>query len=657
MAQSRNPIIKNLYPRGELSSFSRRQGSDHAYQTVKFDEVENLEQEGWEIQRLNKASVRMFRKKAKSELLESRVWRVMFKMGFAHLSGERGATVVLKGSDPETTTNQIDVIAVDDEVAIAVKCKSYQSLRKDPQVSDKLAKHAQIRKPFADAIHSEYPPPTRRRVAMIMVVWDLVIQDTDRQRAEQDNILLLDEEDMEYYEALVNHLGPAAKYQFLSEVFRGQTIKGLTIKIPAWEAKMGSRRCYTFSMRPEYLLKIAYVAHRAKGKKSHLIAYQRMISKSRLKAIREFINEDGIFPTNIVVNLENTRSLRFDRGKQEDAGGEVGGRFGWLTLKPSYGSAWIIDGQHRLFAYSGHRRASTSFLNVLAFAGLPPTEQTTFFVEINSEQRKVARSLLWELDASLKWNDPDENKRIHAVISRAVMMLDKENDSPLYGRIALADAKKTKTRCVSLTTVAKALNKSGFFIVKRLRKGHTQYGPLWRDDSNDALDRTARIVKVWLGAISEEAEDWWELGAGEGGGLAMNDGVTVCINMLRSVLEHLDKDNSDGLATLSDEDLAQKVKPYAIGVGRYFARMTPEERRQFRQLRGGQGHDTGTRYCQEALQVEFPDYEPDGLAEWIERRKKNTNEEARRIIDELEKAMQTRIIEVLKGKFGLENEA
>ena len=651
MTQNNSPTIRNLYPRDDLGSFSRRQGSDHVYQTVKINEVENLEQKGWEIQRLNKASARMFRKKAKSELLKSRVWRVMFKMEFTHLSGERGANVLLNGSDPESPTNQIDVVAIDDEVAIAVDCKSYQSVGKDLGFAEKLAKHARMRKPFANAVHFEYSH--RRRAAMVMVVWDLDIRDTDRKRAEQDNILLLDEEDLEYYETLVNHLGPAAKYQLLSEAFRGKTIRDLKIRVPALEAKMGSRRCYTFSVRPEYLLKIAYVAHRAKGKKNQLNAYQRMISKRRLKAIGEFINENGIFPTNIVVNLENTRALRFERGRQEDAGEEVGGKFGWLTLSPGYGSAWIIDGQHRLFAYSGHPRASTSFLNVLAFAGLSPAEQTTFFVDINSEQRKVSRSLLWELDALLKWNAPEEDKRVHAVISQAVMMLDRENDSPLYGRILLADAKKTKTRCVSLTAVATALNKPGFFVVKRL-KGSTTYGPLWRNDTTDALHRTVRVVKAWLGEIAKEAKEWWELGASEGGGLAMNDGVTVCINMLRSVLEHVDESGEPG--TLSDEDIVQKIKPYAIAVGGYFARMTPEEQRWFRQLRGGQGHDTGTRDCQEALQAEFPDYEPDGLAEWSARRQKNTNDEARRIIIELEKVMQARIIEMLKDEFGLDDQ-
>ncbi len=35
-------------------------------------------------------------------------------------------------------------------------------------------------------------------------------------------------------------------------------------------------------------------------------------------------------------------------------------------------SAWIIDGQHRLFGYSGSKLAPPSRLAVMAFAGLKP---------------------------------------------------------------------------------------------------------------------------------------------------------------------------------------------------------------------------------------------------------------------------------------------
>ncbi|EQD54817.1 hypothetical protein B1B_09494, partial [mine drainage metagenome] len=73
-------------------------------------------------------------------------------------------------------------------------------------------------------------------------------------------------------------------------------------------------------------------------------------AKNRLSKIREYIADNGVFPTNIVLSFE-PESLRFDRGKQEDSTSES--TFGFLHIAPTYKSAWVIDGQHRLFAYSG----------------------------------------------------------------------------------------------------------------------------------------------------------------------------------------------------------------------------------------------------------------------------------------------------------------
>ena len=51
--------------------------------------------------------------------------------------------------------------------------------------------------------------------------------------------------------------------------------------------------------------------------------YQRMLKKGRLNKIREYITENGIFPTNIVVNIDKNR-LQFERIHQE--GGRGGQR-------------------------------------------------------------------------------------------------------------------------------------------------------------------------------------------------------------------------------------------------------------------------------------------------------------------------------------------
>lgn len=641
-------MIENIFTREELLGFSRKQSQDKVKKSVKKKDLQDALDDGWQFDKKNKKTVSVFKKKVRAKELESRVWTVLYRMGFEYMSGDGGAQLSISPDDDRSPKDQLDVVAIDGEVAVCVECKSYKSPKNDPRFPEKLARHAERRKKFAIAVRNLLPPEQKRHVGTVMFTWDLILRENDGKRAEEANVILFDEHDLQYFEALVKHLGPAARYQFLAEVFRGRVIAGLEVKVPALQTKMGDYICYSFSVKPEYLLKIGYVAHRAKGKAIDVDAYQRMIKKSRLKKIGAYISKGEIFPTNIVINIEEKRHIRFDRGKQH--GDKTGAMFGWLTLSPSYGSAWIIDGQHRLFAYSGHDRSRSSYLNVLAFKGLPAHKHAQMFVDINSEQKRVKRSLLVELDATLKWDSPEDEKRIDAIISRVGMALDEDKDSPLRGRILPSDAKKTATRCVSLTSFTAALRKPGFFIAGK-KKGVVDYGALWRPESNDALRRTLRVTKSWLRPISEAAREWWFLGAADGGGLAMNNGITVCINVLRSVLEHLERKHMSRLAMLDDDELVQLVTPYAGGIGNYLAKKSITERREFRDLQGADGQTTGTRESQEALQKIFPEFTPDGLQDWIERRKANYNEQAVKVIDSIETTLQEVILTKLKEEY------
>jgi DNA sulfur modification protein DndB len=394
-------MIENIFDAEDLRSLARRKSHDHEFRTVRNQEVAEHVSEGWEIQRQNKTSTRLSRLKRREDLLEDRVWWMLYGMGFTHLSGEGGAFLHLDHKRDDGPTNQIDVVGLDAEIAIAVECKSASAPRRDAKFQEFLAKHGVIRERFANAVNNHFPADHKRVTVLAIFTWDLLLSENDQERAKEQKVALLNENDLHYYEQLVSHLGPAAKYQFFADMLPGKQIHGLRLAVPALETKMGRHTCYSFSITPEYLLKIAYVSHRAKGKARDVDTYQRMIKKSRLKRIRDYISENGVFPTNIVVSLEGRKSVRFEKGEQE--GGPEGARYGTLHLNPAYRSAWIIDGQHRLFAYSGHERAQTSHLSVLAFQNLPASQQAQLFIDINHEQKSVKRSLLQELYAELNW--------------------------------------------------------------------------------------------------------------------------------------------------------------------------------------------------------------------------------------------------------------
>jgi len=646
-------MLSGLDAVSNLRSVARFKLRDYETSTVHPALVEEALARGWTVDKRNKRTVRLRRTKSHSQILEDRVWSLLYRVGFSYLSEATGATLLVNAKDPEGARSQIDVVGLDDEIALAIECKSSERPARRPSFSEELGKHSLIRERFAQTVNTQFRGQFKRQVVLAMFVSNIILSENDKARAAEANVLVFEDRDLDYYESLVAHLGPAAKYQLYADMLPGKPVPGLAIRIPAVRTKMGGSTCYTFSISPEYLLKISYVSHRSKGKASDVNTYQRMLSRSRMKSIREYITDDGIFPTNIVLNLEAKR-ITFDRIQQKKGDGpeQDSGLLGWLDIKPAYKSAWIIDGQHRLFAYSGHPRAAKSRVAVLAFEGLLPSKQAELFIDINAKQKSVKRSLLQELYAELHWDADEPQFRVRAIISKAIQELDADPESPLNGRVQMSDSEKDAIRCISLTSVFGAVEKTGFHIVKE-RKGQVlEFGPLWSVDGNDAiLRRTVLVLKGWLNCIREATPGWWDKGSGEGGGLAMNDGVAACINVLRSVFQHLDK-SGENLIRLDDEDLVDSVRPYGRALGENLASYSEEQRKQFRDLRGIQGQTARTRRCQAAIRLKFPDFSPEGLDEFLDLEKAQTNRMAKDVIDRIETMVQELVLDELRREFG-----
>jgi DGQHR domain-containing protein len=645
-------MIKNVHPSTDLRGLAARKAKSGEFRSVRHPLVEEEVANGWAVAKRNKTTTRLLKPKTNDRLFEDRIWTLFYRMGFPFLSGQGGACQLLRPEDPETPDNQIDVVAIDEEVAFAIECKSSGKPRKFSDFSRDLAKHTSLRENFARAIRSQFPVGHKRPGVFAFWTAGIILTDNDRSRAEDAGVPLFEESDLQYYESLVAQIGSAARYQFLADILKARAVPGLEITVPAIRTKMGPATAYTFSVSPEYLLKIAFVSHRARGKASDIDAYQRMLKRARLRSIRDYISEGGFFPTNIVVNIADQRWLTFDRGKQE--GKDSTSTFGWLHIRPAYRVAWIIDGQHRLFAYASHPEAHKSVVSVMAFVGLPASEQARLFVDINAEQRKVKQSLLQELYAELHWDAEEPQTRVQAILSKAVQALDRELASPFRGRILKADDARTPVRCISLTSVFRSIEKGGFFIAKMKKGQVVEYGPLWNGDNQGTLSRTVSILSGYFKTISHEASALWEIGSGEGGGLAMNDGVTVCINVLRSILHHLKTVKGISLVDLSNDELLEVICPFAERVGQYFAAMTPEQISGFRALRGIQGQTTGTHRVEEAISKTDPTFDPPGLSDFLKRERHQTTTRAFEVIQRVEQVLQNTILSEIKNEFGNE---
>src|SRR5947209_8747220 len=141
-------MLNNILSIEELAGLARARARDYETKTVNPALVDQLMADGWNLDKRNKKSVRLRKPKSHSTYVEDRVWILFYRMQFPLLSGKGGAELVLQPKDPESPKTQIDVTALDNEIAIGIECKSCASPTKRPQFQNDLAKHGLIRDRF-----------------------------------------------------------------------------------------------------------------------------------------------------------------------------------------------------------------------------------------------------------------------------------------------------------------------------------------------------------------------------------------------------------------------------------------------------------------------------------------------------------------------------
>jgi DNA sulfur modification protein DndB len=646
-------MLLNIDETSKLSSLAREKSKDYDFKTIKQQLLEEELSNGWEIFKKYNKTIRMRREKSHSIKLEDRVWTLLYNLRFKHISTPREAILIINSKDSDSPKTRIDTVGIDDEIAIAIECKSQEKLSKRSTFQEELGKFALIRQNFANAIANKFPSEPKRQVILAMFLSNVILSENDKERAKNSKVLIFDHEDLEYYWKLIKHSGwQIAKYQFFADMLPGKTIPGLEIRVPSIKIKIGGNNCYAFCMSPEYLLKIAYVSHHNKAMASSIETYQRLVKKKRLDKIREYISDGGVFPTNIIINLEKNK-VDFHRQHQEtdEQIDQDKGLIGWLDIRPAYKSAWIIDGQHRLYAYSGHERASKDYLPVLAFEGLPPVKQADLFATINSKQRPVPESLLNYIYSALHLDSEDEQERIIAIISKAFQQLNEDQGSALFNRIMPSDTSKDEMRCISLTSLCTAASRPGFYIRKTQHGKGLIYGTLWQNNNEDTLKRSKYILGNWLNSIRDVAKEWWDKGAGEGGGLAMNAGIMALIRVLDSIFTDME---TKGIKTIQmlDKELWEYINKYAVVLGEFLISMNEGERKYFRKLGGEYGVKERVSMCQESIHNKYPDYNPPGLDKFIEEKKADTRSKAKGIIEIIELKLQNLVFGQLREMFG-----
>lgn len=223
-----------------------------------------------------------------------------------------------------------------------------------------------------------------------------------------DNVAIWTDIIIKNYDGLTKSIGKYSKYQIAADLYLN--IKhGNDIVVRALEIQQKRIKFFITKLSPKYLLQTAYVARRAQGPSF----YQRYLAKKRVvNEIPDFIdNKKGTFPNSIILVSQN--KLKYENDK--------------LILPNITSTLWVIDGQHRLYAFCNIKDKSILDKYELVctiFDGgkLDVVDQADIFLQINTKAKKVDPPLIIELAKTFGF---DFNRR-------AIFLLKKFEKTPYF---------------------------------------------------------------------------------------------------------------------------------------------------------------------------------------------------------------------------------
>jgi DNA phosphorothioation-associated DGQHR protein 1 len=384
---------------------------------------------------------------------------------------------------------------------------------------------------------------------------------------------------------------------------------------------------YVTVLEAEVLLQVAFsdtmTATMRDGDSMYVLqGTQRAVQPQRLQAIADFINrEDAAFPNSIILaaNYRPDNGLIEDEEpeEQEGAGGsptrpsprwaidELGGSHCVLRIPTAQKLAAIIDGQHRLFAFTkAHTTRLKMPLICSVFLDLPKPYQAQLFATINSTQKPVNKSLTYELfgynvdeEAETYWS-PD---KLAVFLTRRLAV---DETSPLCGRIVVAPEKDD---ALARLTVDSKWKVSTAVVVEGIMRLYTN-NP--KKDTTNLLEEGQKKERAALGTLRTDRsplrqlylenqdavlyaitvnflracdELFWSR-AGEGSFITKTVGVQALFDVLRRMASRAQEGRNISveyfrgkLSPASGIDFASDQFRNASGSGRSFIRRTIEE--------------------------------------------------------------------------------
>jgi DGQHR domain-containing protein len=214
-------------------------------------------------------------------------------------------------------------------------------------------------------------------------------------------------------------------------------------KSKSLKMKFGRVIVYNLTMKVKDVLYISYVAVR--GKDDEEGAVQRLLNRRRILSIKGFVLEGNMFFNTFILNWTNPKiEPKFIKDQMEVP----------IVLS----SAQIIDGQHRLEglkeAMKDNPKIGEQEILISLCIGLTTKEAALIFVNINSEQKPVPKSLIYDLFGEIEDNENHSINRANDIAEE----LNENLESAYYGAVKFP-GKPRGVGIVDLSAIVNSLKK------------------------------------------------------------------------------------------------------------------------------------------------------------------------------------------------------
>lgn len=651
--------VGELISCSELDGVYRSRRKKRIEQSIKKGYELPFIEDGWEILKENKNTFRIGKMKPFDEIFEDEVWCLFKRIGFVQLNRDRNFRIKILDS-ARNPGKQIDVFAMDDDTIIIIECKTADtptSRDLQKELGEVVAIREDIRKILFNNFGREI------KMEWVFATKNIIWSDPDLERAEKYNVAVLQENDIEYYDQLVTQIGFASKYQLLADIFQKKHIPGLQLDVPAIKGSMGKKSFYAFAIEPSKILKISYVCHRYRGNDERtLLTYQRMLKKKRLKEIRKYIETGGMFPNSIILNFASGKhGLNFSpithKDKTDDGTKAV---LGILSLPTQYKSAFIIDGQHRLYGFSDTKESKIATLPVIAFENLDEKTQAELFIDINSKQKRVRANLLIDLVADTKWGSDNPKEKLQALTSKIFSRLSNKIGSPIHGKISASEKKSSTESPLTITSMTSALSKTN--LIGKIKNDKYSPGSFTRHNEDFTLDmegtlkRSYNIISGYLSLFKDSFPDQWDLGSEPPGYLCTNRGMTSLIFVLKEIIMHIDKkaieENTLLIMDMNDNNIVIQITKYIQPVIDFFLHADIDTFDYYRKMYGHAGHRSASLLMMEQINMKYPEFQNTDLKAFLDDRIAKTDENAKLITPKVQLKIRDVVLTKLKEEFG-----